>query len=194
MPFRAKLKLPGRWLPLSVEPTATTPPTGLMQRPTSHERRSRAFSRNPRSGATVQSLLRGRFLAWEKAQLFLKTRTKREGGFVCRRCRLNQRDPRIEEVTHGPRGFSSRQELRIGPERCVQTLADPLGEQWRTVGFLEKLRVTFFEALADDFRTVAAGEDNLEVRFALAQMRGQMRTGHAFGHDHVGQQQINLTV
>src|SRR6266516_196315 len=89
------------------------------------------LSRNPRSGATVQSLLRGRFLGWEKAQLVPENSNETGRGFVYRRCRLNQRDPLIAEVTHRPRGFSSGQELRIAPERCVETLADSLGEQWR---------------------------------------------------------------
>ena len=75
-----------------------------------------------------------------------------------------------------------------------RVLADQLSQLRRKIRFTEEGSIDLVEVLADDFWAVTAGKDDFEVGLAFAELRGHFGAGHAFGHHHVGEEQIDLPV
>src|SRR4051794_29803150 len=76
--------------------------------------------------------------------------------------------------------------------REVEAFADGLGQLLGGIRLLQKPGFADSKILAHDFRAVAAGVDDFEVRLALLQFFGEFAAGHAGGHDHVGEEQIDF--
>ncbi len=84
-----------------------------------------------------------------------------------------------------------RSRSRVHPSPAT---AHRSGELRRKIRFGQKHRITLTKVPAHRIRAVTAAVNNLEGRLALLQLCGQLAPGHAFGHDHVREHQIDLPI